>query len=120
VDASKYKQCAYCKDVFPKEKFYRNRATKDGFDSYCKPCRNNKKREKLTRDNEINGKALRMEDFYHPEKKWKRLETWNKFDIHRFDELLYNGGDVTEVFFNDVYEKKEYDKSRKKKRRWGQ
>ena len=119
MDARGYKQCANCKDEFPVAEFYKNKATKDGFDSYCKVCRNNKKRNPFTKDNQINGRALRMEDFYMPEKKWKKLETWNKFDATRFDELLYNGGDVTEVFFDGVAEKKEWEQSRKKKRKWG-
>lgn len=117
---ARYKQCAMCKDEFPVAEFYKNKATRDGFDSYCKPCRNQRKRGIFTKDNQINGSALRMEDFYMPEKKWKRLETWNKFDASRLDELLYNGGDITEVFFSDVYKKKEWEQSRKKKRKWGQ
>jgi hypothetical protein len=119
VDAEKDKQCSFCKDVFPKTQFYKNKATKDGIDAYCKPCRNNKKRKRLDKNNMINGRSLTMDDFYHPEKKWKKLETWNKFDSTRFDELLYNGGDITKVFFMGVGERNEWEKSRKKKRKWG-
>lgn len=115
-----YKQCSNCKDEFHIIEFYKNKATKDGFDTYCKVCRNKKKQGMFTKDNQINGHSLRMDDFYFPEKKWKRLETWNKFDTTRFDELLYNGGDITKVFFGGVVEKKEWEKSRKKKRKWGQ
>ena len=120
MDERNYKQCAWCKDVFPKAEFYKNKATKDGIDSYCKECRNNKKRAPLTKDSLPNGRALKMEDFYHPEKKWKKLETWNKFDISRLNEVLYNGGDISEVFHMKVHERLDYEKSKKKKRKWGQ
>lgn len=119
MDVEKYKQCSFCKDVFPKEEFYKNRATKDGYDSYCKSCRTNKKRGSVDKGLEVNGRLLRLDDFYYPEKKWKKLETWNKFDPYRLDELLYNGGDITEVFFDGVVEKKEWEKNKKKKRKWG-
>jgi len=119
VNPNDYKQCSYCKEEFPKTEFYKNKNTKDGFDSYCKPCRNSSQRTSEHRLGKHHGRNLRMNDFYHPEKKWKKLETWNKFDIHRFDELLYNGGDVTEVFFNRVEDRIEWEKSKKKKRRWG-
>lgn len=119
MDERNYKQCSYCKDVFPKVEFYKNKNTKDGFDSYCKPCRNSKERASRNSNGVKNGRDLKLIDFFPPEKKWKKLETWNKFDIHRFDELLYNGGDITEVFFMKVEDKQEWEKSRKKKRKWG-
>lgn len=119
MEEKKVKQCSYCKEEYPISNFYNNKATKDGFDSYCKECRNNKKRKPFDKHNMINGRALRMEDFYPPEKQWKRLETCNKYDATRLDELLYNGGDISEAFYMRVHDKLEYEKSKKKKRRWG-
>jgi hypothetical protein len=119
VEEIKYKQCYSCKQDHPTNQFYKNSNKKDGLDPYCKPCRNHRKLNPITKDELPNGRALRMDDFYLPEKKWKKLETWNKFDATRFDELLYNGGDITEVFFVGVHERNEWEKSRKKKRRWG-
>lgn len=119
MDEKDYKQCSYCKETFPKVEFYKNKNTKDGFDSYCKPCRNSSERTSRNMRGPKHYRNLRMEDFYPPEKKWKKLETWNKFDINRFDELLYNGGDITEVFFMKIEDKNEWEKSKKKKRRWG-
>ena len=64
-------------------------------------------------------KILTMEDFYPKTKKWKKLDTWNKYDSSRVDELLYNGGDISEAFYNNVYEKQDYEKSKKMKNKWG-
>lgn len=32
------KQCSKCHDVKPRDRFFRNRTTKDGLTSQCKPC----------------------------------------------------------------------------------
>ncbi len=116
----RYKQCSYCKEDHPTSNFYKNRATRDGFDAYCKPCRSLRDRGMLPKkDDKIDGRALRMEDFYPEAKQWKRLETCNKYDATRLDELLYNGGDISEAFYMKVHDRLEYEKSKKKKRRWG-
>ena len=116
------RQCSRCKIVFSPELFYKSKTRKDGYDTYCKKCRlavssGNFLWEK---DNIIPAaKILTMEDFYPKAKKWKKLDTWNKYDVSRVDELLYNGGDISEAFYNNVYEKQDYEKSKKMKNKWG-
>ena len=117
------RQCSRCKIVFLPELFYKSKTRKDGYDSYCKKCRLAVSSGNfLWEKNDIipTGKILTMEDFYPKAKKWKRLETWNKYDSSRVDDLLYNGGDISEAFYNNVYEKQDYEKSKKmKNHQWG-
>jgi hypothetical protein len=118
VDIENEKQCSYCKEVKPKNTFYKNKGTKDGLDNYCRVCRLNRYREKQEPYKGVAGKYLKLHDFYPENKKWKRLETWNKYDATRLDELLYNGGDISQVFFMDTNEKAEWEKSKKRKILW--
>ena len=116
------KGCARCKIIFSPELFYKSKVRKDGYDTYCKKCRLAVSSGNfLWTKNDIipAAKILTMDDFYPKAKKWKKLDTWNKYDSSRVDELIYNGGDVSEAFYNNVYEKQDYEKSKKIKNKWG-
>ena len=104
------------------EFFYKSKTRKDKVDTYCKRCRLaiHSGNYLVQKNNLIPAaKILTMEDFYPKAEKWKKLETWNKYDASRVDELLYNGGDISEAFYNNVYEKQDYEKSKKMKNKWG-
>jgi hypothetical protein len=111
------KQCSCCKQVKLKSLFYKNKGTRDGFDNYCKECRLGKY-VKAEPSRSYLGKSLKLEDFHPEDRKWKRVDTWNKYDADRLDELLHNGGNITEVFFMDTKKKAEWDKNKKLKRSW--
>jgi hypothetical protein len=116
------KGCSRCKIIFSPELFYKSKVRRDGYDTYCKKCRLAVSSGNFlwTKDDIIPAaKILTMDDFYPKAKKWKKLDTWNKYDSARVDELLYNGGDVSEAFYNNVYEKQDYEKSKKIKNKWG-
>jgi hypothetical protein len=116
------KGCSRCKIIFSPELFYKSKVRRDGYDTYCKKCRLAVSSGNFlwTKDDIIPAaKILTMDDFYPKAKKWKKLDTWNKYDSARVDELIYNGGDISEAFYNNVYEKQDYEKSKKIKNKWG-
>lgn len=120
MEGENHKQCSYCKEVKPHSEYFNNLRTNDRKDNYCKVCRTKSTKGLLPKREKTIGKELHMEDFYPPAKKWEKLKTWNKYDVIRFDELLYNGGDITEAFHMKVYDKIEWEKNNlKKKKKWG-
>jgi hypothetical protein len=44
-----YRFCPRCEEVLPQDRFVRNRTTKSGFGSYCRPCQNAKTSESIAR-----------------------------------------------------------------------
>jgi Recombination endonuclease VII len=44
-----YRFCPRCEEVLPQDRFVRNRTTKSGYGSYCRPCQNAKASESIAR-----------------------------------------------------------------------
>jgi hypothetical protein len=113
------KQCSSCRQELDASLFYKNNANlKDGLDLYCKACR---KTYALTvAEKKIFGDRIpTLSDFNPIGKEWKRVDTWNKYDADKLDELLYNDKDITKVFYMNTTEKSEAKKN-SKNRKWGQ
>jgi hypothetical protein len=53
----KMKKCSKCSEVKPESDFYRNNKQNDGFDYYCKACKN-QMNEKWKKDNPKKSRAL--------------------------------------------------------------
>jgi hypothetical protein len=115
------KQCSHCRQELDASLFYKNKSNvKNGLDCYCKKCRLDIKNTLTAADKKIFGDRIpKLSDFHPLDKEWKRVDTWNKYDADKLDELLYNGGDITKVFYMNTTEKAE-SKKNSKNRKWGQ
>lgn len=94
------KTCGHCKETKPFSLFYKNKAKKDGYANYCKPCANKAGRDSEKRHPETlrkNKKRKNLRDRAY-KSEWQKKKVYSLNDGYIKQRICQN----TSLKFNEV------------------